>query len=315
MRKKDLGWLLGLVLMAAPGARADGAESPSESSSPSESASSSSPNSAAAAEAPATDAPAATEPPAATAEDGQQEDDPPPEFSGLMKTMFASVGPELNLASATGKNGGPYTAQMVLPTLELGTYGPGFYFEGELTSYGLALVPLIAPAPDNDYSWMVPPAAEDPSVHFLKLSLLNLRFGVGLAEFGPVALGFSVHGDARSVVYGVYAGGFDTTSTKMGGTEWTQGAGLHAMWDVVERVRLDVAAMPFFGFDPRTNEFFSSWGGRAFADLSWAVWPDLLAMRASGGYEYLNWIQPAAPGVFHIVTARLSLDVYFDLPG
>jgi hypothetical protein len=239
---------------------------------------------------------------------------PPRPYDELMNDLFASFGPQLDLVSATGPKGGPYTAQMVLPTFELGTYGSGFYFEGELTTYGLALVPLLAPSPDNDYSWMVPPAAEDPSVHYVKLSFLSMRFGFALGELGPVLLGFSMHGDARAAVFGVYAGGFDTSETKMGGVEWTQGLGFHLTWDVVERVRLDVAAMPFFGFDPRAAEFFTSWGGRGFADLSWALWPDLFALRASGSYEFLEWTTPGAAGTFHIVTARVAADLYFDLP-
>ena len=154
-----------------------------------------------------------------------------------MKDMFVSFGPELNVVSATGRNGGPYTSQMVLPSLELGLYARGFYLESELSTYGLALVPLIARDPANDYSWMVPPAAEDPSVHYVKLSLLYFRFGFALAEVGPVQIGLSLHGDARAVVYGVYAGGFDTSSTKMGGAEWTQGLGCYDYFRKAEYAR------------------------------------------------------------------------------
>jgi hypothetical protein len=252
-----------------------------------------------------------------TADNGspdEQGKNKPAGFGNYGKDMFASFGPELNLVSANGNNGGPYTSQMVLPSLEFGTYTPGLYFESELTTWGLLLVPVIAPAPDNDYSWMVPPAAEDPSVHYVKISLLSLRFGFALGEVGPVRLGLSLHGDARAAVYGVYVGGFDTSATKIGGTEWTQGIGVHAIWDVVDRVRLDLAAMPFFGFDPQAEEFFTSRGGRAFGDLSWAVWPDVIALRASGSYEYLDWTSPSTAGVFHITTARLGVDVYFDIP-
>jgi hypothetical protein len=78
-------------------------------------------------------------------------------------------------------------------------------------------------------------------------------------------------------------------------------------------VRLDLAAMPFFGFDPNAADFFTSRGGRGFADVSWAVWPDVFALRASGHYEYLDWTTPQTAGVFHIATARVGADFYFDV--
>ena len=232
---------------------------------------------------------------------------------GIDKDMYAGLGPALTLASANGKNGGPYTSQMVLPSLELGTYARGVFFNSDMSTWPLALLPFFAPSPDNDYSWMVPPAREDPSVHFVRLSLLNMRFGFALGELGPVAVGLALDGDARAVVYGVYAGGFDTTTTKMGGAEWTQGLGLHAMWDVVDHVRLDVAAIPFFGFDPRIDEFVTSRGVRAYADLAWAVWPNVVALRASARYEHLEWTTPPVAGVFQITTARIGADVFFDV--
>jgi hypothetical protein len=236
------------------------------------------------------------------------------------RPLYAGFGLAATAPSATTPAGDTYTSFVALPTFHIGTQTPYASFDSDVSLWPLLLfgagVPFAAGVPydQQDFSWWVRPTNEDPALRYHESSLLNLRLSWTSGETEPprLQLAGAIHLDVHTVTIGPWLGGFDFARYQFGGTECVNSAGGALYWDVVDQLRVDVWAMGSVGWDPTWDKFVTSWGGRGYVDVTWALWPDVVSLRGSGRVQYINWIRDDSQATFVVPTGELSLLVHFE---